>query len=73
MTTRQDRPLAAPGLVSYRYPNPYGGFIMIGARDDADALKEAKRSLTSGSPPTPDLLEVWDQTANRYVPAGGPR
>ena len=35
-----DRPLAAPGLISYRCRNRFG-WTMIGARDDTDALKEA--------------------------------
>lgn len=38
-----DRPLAAAGLTSYRYQGRYG-WIMIGARDNADALREAARS-----------------------------
>jgi hypothetical protein len=38
-----DKPLAAPGLNSYRYRGRYG-FIMIGATDTPDALNEARRS-----------------------------
>ena len=38
-----ERPCASPGLLSYRYRGRYG-WIMIGARDDADALNEATRS-----------------------------
>ena len=58
---QHDKPLAAPGLLSYRAKGRYG-FIMIGATDDADALREARRSdetvrLTQ--------LEKWDGT--RYV------
>lgn len=37
-----NRPCAAHGLNSYRYGGPYG-WIMIGATDDADALREAAR------------------------------
>lgn len=67
-----DRPMAAPGLISYRYPSGFTGYagsmIMIGAKDDADALREANRSLRY-----PDammaLLERWDADAGRYVPA----
>jgi hypothetical protein len=39
-----DRPCAAEGLTSYRYRGEYG-WIMIGAKDDADALHEASRSM----------------------------
>ena len=53
-----DKPLAAHGLTSYRYQGRYG-FIMIGARDDEDALREAQRSLTWGKA-TPDKLERWN-------------
>lgn len=57
-----DRPLAAAGLVSYRASCPYG-WIMIGARDDADALVQARRS--SSKVEARDL-QVWNGTA--YVP-----
>lgn len=58
-----DRPMAAPGLVSYRYRGPYG-WIMIGAVDDSDAMRETARSLTGA----PDIasLEIW--VVDRYVP-----
>jgi hypothetical protein len=55
-----DRPLAAKGLRSYRARGRYG-WIMIGARDDAEALSEARRSTDD-----PRGLEVWD--GSRYVP-----
>lgn len=58
-----DRPLAAYGLTSYRYAGRYG-FVMIGATDDADALREAARSIDT--PPTLDKLQVWDQTLGHY-------
>lgn len=45
-----NRPMAAAPLKSYRYAGPYGP-IMIGAMDDAGALNEAKRSLSSGEAP----------------------
>lgn len=54
----QDRPLAAPGLTSYRYRGAYG-WIMIGAKDDAGALKEATRS-THNATATVDKLQRWD-------------
>lgn len=57
-----DRPLAAPGLLSYRCKNHYG-WTMIGAKDDADALAEAKRSSDSASM---DKLQKWNGT--EYVP-----
>lgn len=60
-----DRPMAAQGLISYRYAGPYGP-IMIGARDDADALNEARRSLDSGTAPDAGLLQRWNGEA--YVP-----
>jgi len=59
MTSTYDRPIAAHPYVSYRYAGPYGG-ISIGARDDADALNEARRSLDAGGAPDPGLLERWD-------------
>lgn len=62
-----DRPLAIKGLTSYRYRGSFG-WIMIGARNDADALREAKRSLTLSreNEPTIENLEVWD--GKHYVP-----
>ena len=63
----QERPYAASGLTSYRYPSRFTGFIMIGAKDHNDALNEASRSLSDGSVPTIDKLEVWDGT--RYTSA----
>ena len=56
-----DRPLAAEGLVSYRAKGRYG-WIMIGAADDADALREARRS--SGAVNVEDL-QVW--IGDKYV------
>lgn len=61
-----DKPLAAPPFDSYRYRGRYG-FIMIGARDTAEALSEARRS-TDG-PVTLDHLEKWDGT--QYTEARG--
>ena len=63
--TVHNKPLAAPPFDSYRYRGRYG-FIMIGARDTAEALIEARRS-TDG-PVTPDYLEKWDGT--QYTAAG---
>ena len=52
--------LAAAGLTSYRAKGRYG-YIMIGAHDDADAMREALRSSSAAHD-----LEVWDGA--RYVP-----
>ena len=57
-----NRPLAAAGLTSYRYRGRWG-FVMIGARDDDDALREAARSIEGE--PSRDNLEVW--IGDRYV------
>ena len=62
MPHQTDRPLAAPGLDSYRCRGPYG-WIMIGATSEADALREAQRSNPAC---TRDGLEFW--TGERYAP-----
>jgi hypothetical protein len=67
--TVTDRPLAAPGLTSYRYAGRYG-WLMIGAKDNADALREANRSASVKGAATLENLEVWDGT--RYVPVAVP-
>ncbi len=59
-----DKPLAAKGLISYRYKGRYG-YIMIGAKDDQDALKEAARS--SSAPVDIKNLEVWEGDAYKKV------
>jgi hypothetical protein len=59
----EDKPCAAPGFTSYRAKGRYG-WIMIGARDDAHAMREARRST-----PEPTDLQVWDGA--RYVPVKG--
>lgn len=61
-----DQPLAAPGLRSFRYRGAYG-FVMIGARDEQDALREAARSLCYGSA-APERLDAWDEQEGRYKP-----
>jgi hypothetical protein len=60
----QDGPMAAPGLTSYRYKGIYD-WVMIGARDNEDALSEAQRSVHEKV--TIGKLQVWN--GNRYVPA----
>lgn len=64
MIPLHNRPLAALGLDSYRYSSKLG-FVMIGAKDDADALREAQRSLTSEAA-VAEKLERWD--GEKYVP-----
>ena len=54
-----DKPCAAHGLTSYRYKGRYG-WIMIGARDDADALREAARS--SNDAINRANLQIWNGT-----------
>lgn len=56
-----NRPCAVRGLISYRYAGPYG-WIMIGAVDDADAIKEAARSTSA--PIDPAKLQRW--TGDEY-------
>jgi len=56
-----DRPLANEGLTSYRCRGRFG-WIMIGAIDHDDAMREARRSSDAAER---DTLEVWD--GSRYV------
>lgn len=58
-----ERPVAAVGLTSYRYKGRYG-WIMIGATDHEDALREARRS--TGDKVDVANLQVW--AGNGYVP-----
>lgn len=53
-----ERPLAAPGFVSYRCKNRFG-WTMIGARDDTDAYKQALRSDPHAKV---EDLEIWNGT-----------
>lgn len=56
--------MAAPGLISYRCKGPDGwGWIMIGARDHDDAMREALRSSERARR---EDLEIWDGA--KYVP-----
>lgn len=57
-----DRPLAAPGLKSFRYQGRYGS-VMIGAKDRADALREAARSIDGE--PVPENLQEWSE--GKYI------
>jgi hypothetical protein len=63
--SHHDKPLAAPGLTSFRYKGRYG-YVMIGATDTEDALREARRSVDG--PALIQNLDVWDDRASRYVP-----
>lgn len=58
-----ERPLASPGLISYRARNQFG-WTMIGARDHEDAMVQARRSYAETEPKT---LEIWD--GKKYVRA----
>jgi hypothetical protein len=51
-----DKPMASAGLISYRYKGRYG-WIMIGAKDDSDALREAQRSTSDKV--TMNNLQIW--------------
>lgn len=62
-----DLPCADHGLESWRYPSPYGGWIMIGARDAQEALSEARRSIDSE--PDASRLERWQWSERAYVRA----
>lgn len=61
MLNQHNRPLAATGYVSYRYLSPSNSWVMIGAKDPEDALREAIRSV--GPLVSPDRLQVWNGTA----------
>ena len=52
-----DKPMAANGLISYRYRGRYG-WIMIGANTDTEALSQAQLSTTDKV--TPYHLERWN-------------
>lgn len=54
--TCADRPCAMSGLISYRMRTPYG-FVMIGAIDHVDAMREAQRSTDYASE---SGLEIWN-------------
>ncbi len=62
-----ERPLAADGLTSYRYKGPLG-WVMIGARDQADALNEARRSVERPDDVSAENLQVWN--GSEYEPVG---
>jgi hypothetical protein len=53
-----NKPLAAPGLTSYRCRGSYG-WIMIGASSPDDAMREALRSSKHAKR---EDLQVWNGT-----------
>lgn len=59
-----DRPCAISGLVSYRYRGTYG-WIMIGAKDDADAMREASRSTKAKL--AKQNMQVWRNGAYHNI------
>lgn len=60
MVEPHEKPLAAPGLNSYRYAGRFG-WVMIGASNEADALAEAARSVTGEV--SHENLQAWDERA----------
>jgi hypothetical protein len=60
------KPMADKGLTSYRARGPMG-HIAIGAKNNADALNEARRSNPSIKP---EHLDVWDKAEGKYTPVG---
>lgn len=62
-----NKPLAAPGLTSYRCKGRFG-WIMIGAKDHIDAMREARRSVDRLGADTPrrEDLQIWN--GKEYVP-----
>ncbi|MGN8188697.1 hypothetical protein ACTJLD_22175 [Burkholderia sp. 22088] len=57
-----DRPLAAEGFKSYRCKGRFG-WIMIGASDVEDAMREARRSC-----PEAKVADLEEWNGERYVP-----
>ena len=66
MLETHNKPLASKGLKSYRYKGRYG-YVMIGATDTQDALREASRSTDSTV--ILDNLEAWDYSKYMYIQA----
>lgn len=59
-----DKPLAGPGLDSYRYKGIHS-WIMIGATSERDALSQASRSIFGVV--DEDMLQKWDGLKYEYV------
>ena len=64
-----EKPLAVSGLISYRYEGIFG-YIMIGAKNDQEALREADRSLHRKGAVL-SKLERYDYNQNKYLFVGG--
>lgn len=64
MSEFYDRPCAGQGLTSYRY-RFRNSWIMIGAYDTEDALREAKRSHRDAN--NIQDLQVWCEGSSQYV------
>lgn len=62
LTQPTERPLACAPYTSYRFKGPFG-WIMIGAMDDEEAMREAQRSTDN---PRWEDLQRWDGT--QYMP-----
>lgn len=60
-----DLPLASDGFLSYRYAGRYG-WVMIGALNDQDALREAGRSGIKDAKLT--KLQKWCDIHHMYKP-----
>jgi hypothetical protein len=60
---RYERPLAAAGLTSYRFRGTFG-WVMIGAKDVPDAMRQAARS--TNAPMELERLEVWEPRLDAY-------
>ena len=58
-----DLPLASDGFISYRYAGRFG-WVMIGALDDQDALREAGRSGVKNA--KLKNLEKWNDDKKNY-------
>ena len=58
-----NKPLAAKGLTSYRCRGRFG-WIMIGAKNDDDAYREALRSCEVARR---EDLQIWNDRSAAYV------
>lgn len=58
------KPLAEKGFISYRCKGAFG-WIMIGAKDDVDAMSEAKRSSKTAKR---EDLQKWNGTTYESCP-----
>ena len=61
-----NKPLAVSPFISYRYKGRYG-WIMIGAMNDSEALREAERSFSNGGYAERRYLQKWNEEMQNYV------